>query len=152
MINKETENSVCNTSSVPRILDKVGTGASSTGKSLLEELHAATGEGQEKWESSSQSMCRDSDGESLDHYDSVRSVIGGDVDEVFCTSPRHSGVFRSEAALPIDTVLSSVVQPCILHSLRNRSRITTIHSGSKSLGRISQSHSNFRRQLQRLRS
>ncbi len=62
MINKETESSVYNTSSVPRILDKVGTGASSTGKSLLEELHAATGEGQEKWESSSQSMCRDSDG------------------------------------------------------------------------------------------
>ena len=56
------------------------------------------------------SLCRDPDGEPPDRHDSVRTPIGGDIEFVLCASPRRNEASRSEAALPIDTVLSSAAQ------------------------------------------
>ncbi len=54
------------------------------------------------------SLCRDSHGETLDHYDFVRTAICDDIDYVLCTSPRRSGGPGSEASLSIDTSLFEI--------------------------------------------
>jgi hypothetical protein len=125
-------NSLSNSISFRRILDKGGPGTSSTDKSLLEDLHTG-GDWKHKWKTDSKStecddvsdkifpwnevfvrnsvrlyyksLCRDSHGETLDHYDFVRTVICDDIDYVLCTSPRHSGAPGSEVSLSIDTSL-----------------------------------------------
>jgi hypothetical protein len=120
------------------MVDKGETGASSTGKSLFEELHE-TGGGKEKWETACKSterdavfdqdfvwsevfarnsvsldyksLCRDANGDPPPRHDSVRTPIGVNIEFVLCTSPRYTAVPRSEVALSIDTVLSSGVKP-----------------------------------------
>ena len=113
------------------MVDKDGTGVSSTEKSLLEE--------KEKWQAACKSterdavsdqavawsevfarnsvslgyksLCRDADREPPARHDSVRTPIGGDIEFVLCASPRCTAAPRSEAALPIDAVPSSTAQP-----------------------------------------
>jgi hypothetical protein len=90
------------------MVDKGGTGASSTGKSLLEE--------KEKWEAACKSTERDAVFDPARH-DSVNTPIGGDIEFVLCALPRRTAAPRSEAALPIDAVLSSAAQPPTLFEI-----------------------------------
>jgi hypothetical protein len=122
--------------SFPRMVENDGTGASSTGKSLLEVLHEGRG-GKESWETQNKitesdveygkdmswnevfvrnsvglgfkSMCRDEHGQSVARYDdSGRNPIGGDIVYHYATSPTDTDRLPSEATLPIVTDVTSV--------------------------------------------
>ncbi len=111
---------------VPRMVENGGTGASSTGKSLLEALHEAGG-GEEAWEAQNKitenhaaygkdmpwievfarnslgldfkSMCRDEHGQPAARYDdSGRNPVGGDIVYHYATSP--SGTDRLPSDVP----------------------------------------------------
>ena len=114
------------------MVENGGTGASSTPKSLLENLHEAGG-GKESWESKNKitegdvasgkglswsdrncvglgfkSMCRDQHGEPAARYDdSGRKPIGGEIVYHYATSLSGTDALPSEPALPTVAAVAS---------------------------------------------
>jgi hypothetical protein len=117
------------------MVENGGTGASSTSKSLLQQVHDAGG-GKEAWEAQNKitegdvvpgqemrwnevltrncigfgckSMCRDQHGETPARYDdSGRNPIGDEIVYHYPTSPSGTDTLPSEPALPIVAAVSS---------------------------------------------
>ncbi len=140
------------------MVENGGTGASSTGKSLLETLHEAGG-GEEAWEAQNKitesdvaygkgmpwredfarnsvglgfkSMCRDEHGQSAARYDdSGRNHVGGDIVYHYAASPSGTDSLPSEATLPIVAgVASTDFAPTTPMSTPSAQQLS-VHSGA----------------------
>jgi hypothetical protein len=140
------------------MVENGGTGASSTGKSLLEALHEAGG-GEEAWEAQNKiteshaaygkgmpwsevfarnsvglgfkSMCRDEHGQPAARYDdSGRNHVGGDIVYHYAASPSGTDSLPSEATLPIVAgVASTDFAPTTPMSTPSAQQLS-VHSGA----------------------